>query len=101
MKVVIIATATLALLAAPASAALSGYHDSAEQIITIVQSAEVADALRQAPIESIDRKGSRSDGAIKWEVETSDCDLDVYLTPVKVDGAGKTTYQVEVNDLCR
>lgn len=101
MKTKIVAAAALALLATPASAALSGFHDSAEQITAILQSAEVADALRQAPIESIEREGSRSDGAIKWEVETEACDLDVYLTPIKPDGVGKTTYQVEVNDLCR
>lgn len=101
MKTSMIIATTLLLFASPASAALSGFHDSAEQITAILQSEALADALKQAPIESIEHEGVRSDGAIKWEVETKNCDLDVYLTPVKPDGAGKTTYQVEVNDLCR
>lgn len=97
----IIAAVTLALLSSPASAALSGFHDSAEQITTILQSAEIADALHQAPIESIEYEGIRADGAFKWEIETKGCDLDVYLLPIQPKGVGKTTYQVDLKDRCR
>lgn len=93
--------AALALLSSPASAALSGFQDSAEQISTILQSVEIADALRQAPIESIEFEGTRADGAFKWEIETKGCDLDIYLLPVQPEGVGKTTYQVDLKDNCR
>lgn len=83
-----------------AHAALSGFYDSAEQINTILASPEVADALRQFPIKSMERDDDRSDGTIKWEIEAGDCNLDVYLAPIKPTGVGKTTYKVEVGKAC-
>lgn len=88
------------MFAAPAGAALSGFHDSAAQITTILESAEVADALRQAPIESLENEGVRRGGAIKWEIETERCDLTVYLHPVPPVGVGKTTYEIELKGAC-
>lgn len=99
-EVAVVAALAGAMLAAPAHAALSGFHDSAEQIRTILESAEVADALHQAPIESLEHEGVREDGAIRWEIETRRCDLTVYLRPVPPAGVGKTTYRVEVTNAC-
>lgn len=87
-------------LATPASAALSGYYDSAEKISTILSSSAVADAVRQAPVGSISNTGTRKDGASEWQVRTQECDLLVYLIPVLPDGPGKTTYKLEVPGRC-
>lgn len=90
----------IAIMAFPAHAALSGFHDSAEQIKVILESPEIADAGHQAPIESLENRGVRDDGAIKWEIETRRCDLTVHLRPVPPSGAGKTTYRVETINRC-
>lgn len=95
------AAVVLAQMPLPAQAALSGFYDSGEQIRAILESPAVADAVRQQTIESLEHEGVRNDGAIRWEVETRDCDLIVHLRPVPPVGVGKTTYQVEVNDGCR
>ncbi len=103
MKKIVKFIATAAIWTAigfPAHAALSGFYDSAEQIKTILDSPEVADALRQLPIKSMERENDRSDGAIKWEIEAGNCDLDVYLRPIAPTGVGKTTYSIEVGRAC-
>ncbi len=93
----------LALVAAaiPAQAAVSGFYDSAEQISTILSSAAVADALRQAPIGHVANTGTRADGAREWQVRTQECDLTVYLKPVPPQGVGKMTYELELGDACQ
>lgn len=83
-----------ALLATPALAALSPFYDAAEKIETILHSSEVADALRQAPIRSVENTGTRKDGADEWLVKTQDCDLTLYLVAVPPEGVGMTTYKV-------
>ncbi|NGM46318.1 hypothetical protein G5B31_12305 [Rhodobacter sp. SGA-6-6] len=103
----IFAAALLALAAAPATAALSGFYDSAEQIGTILGSSEVADALRQAPVDKLEYEGSTADGLLEWEIESRDCELSVYLRaaePASADGTpatGKTTYGIERIGPCR
>ena len=86
----------LCLGAAPqiSLAAVSGFYDSAEQIQTILSSAELADQLKQQPIESLEFDGAASDGTLEWEVETEACDLSVYLRAVPPAGVGKTTYEM-------
>lgn len=96
-----LSAATLLLASTPAHAALSGFYDSAEQIKTIIESAEVADALRQLPIESLEREGVRGDGAIRWEIEAEGCDLTVHLRPALPAGVGMTTYDIEVGRTCQ
>lgn len=92
----------LAVLAAtPASAMLSGYYDSAEKITAILQSAAVADALRQAPIGSIANTGTAPDGADEWTVRVQDCDLVVRVIGHPPTGVGKTTYTVELTAPCQ
>ncbi|MET3924547.1 hypothetical protein [Devosia sp. 2618] len=90
----------LIILTSPAHAALSGFYDSGEQIGTILADANVADALRQAPIGAITNSGTRSDGAMEWEIRTQECDLIVYLKSVPPQGVGKTTYEVEIGNSC-
>ena len=100
MKKIAISVALLALPALPASAALSGFYDSGEQITTILSNETVGNALRQLPIASITNTGTRDDGAKEWEVRTHDCDLKVYLVPKAPSGVGKVTYTVEVPKIC-
>lgn len=95
-----IAALFLSALSFPAQAALSGFYDSGEQVKAILDSPEVANALRQAPVKSIEQEGIRSDGTIEWEIETKDCELTVYLRPVPPAGVGKTTYVVAIKDGC-
>ncbi len=87
-------------LAAPASAALSGFYDSAEQIQTIMSDEGVANALRQFPVEGLDFEGTRSDGALEWEIDSRDCDLTVFLIPHPPGMPGKTTYTLETDGRC-
>ena len=100
MKSILTALA-LVIAALPAQAALSGFYDSAEQIGTILSSAAVADALRQAPIGHVANTGTRADVAREWQVRTQECDLTVYLKPVPPQGVGKTTYELELGDACQ
>ncbi|MCV3764942.1 hypothetical protein [Rhizobium sp. TRM95796] len=84
-----------------AEAAVSGYYDSVEQIGIILGSSEVANAVHQAPIGAISNTGTRKDGAKEWTVRVQDCDLKVYLIPVLPEGPGKTTYQLDIPNVCR
>lgn len=88
------------LFAAPASAALSGFHDSAEQIGTITSSSEVADAVGQRPIGALSNTGTRADGAHEWTIRTQPCDLTVFLKPIPPKGPGKTAYQLDIPGKC-
>ena len=90
----------LALAATPSLAALSGFYDSQEQIQAIFASPDVADALRQMPVEELKSEGEHKDGLIKWEVEIRECDMDVYLKPTAPAGVAKTTYTVAKLSRC-
>lgn len=92
--------AALLLAATPAHAALSPFYDSAERIATILQSPEVADALRQAPLRAIENTGTRADGASEWTLRTQQCDLTVYLIAIPPDGPGMTTYRLDLPKGC-
>lgn len=100
MNRIAIAAILLAVPALPASAALSGFYDSGEQISAILSSEAVGNALRQAPIGAITNTGTRKDGAKEWEVRTQECDLKVYLVPKAPLGVGKIKYTVEVPKAC-
>lgn len=99
-KLITITCILTAGLSLPASATLSGFYDSGEQISTILSNEAVGDALRQAPIGAISNTGTRDDGAHEWEVRTQECDLRVYLAPKAPVGVGKVTYTVEVPKAC-
>lgn len=92
----------LFLAACPAAAAVSGYYDSAEKIGTILASAAVVDALRQAPIGAISNTGTAKDGGDEWTVRTQDCDLVVVLTaqPLPEGMVGKATYDLRIATPC-
>ena len=92
--------AVLSLAASPSLAALSGFYSSAEQINLILSSAEVGDALRQAPIGMITNSGTRKDGAAEWTITTQDCDLKVYIKVTPPKGPGKTSYQLDKIGVC-
>lgn len=100
MKRLALTATLLALPPLPASAALSGFYDSGEQITAILSSEAVANALRQAPIGAVTNTGTRNDGANEWEVRTQECDLKVYLVPHAPVGVGKTTYTIDVPKAC-
>jgi hypothetical protein len=88
------------LAASPAAAMLSPYYDSAEKISAILASAEVADALRQAPIGAISNTGTTPEGHDIWTLRVQDCDLQVHLIALPPEGVGKVTYKVELAGLC-
>ncbi len=90
-------------VATPAAAALSGFYDSAEKIGTILNNAEVADALRQAPVGSVSNSGTAKDGGDEWTVRTQECDLKVVLTPQPMaEGmVGKATYDLRIVEPCQ
>lgn len=79
----------------PALAALSPFYDSGEQIGMLLSSGEIADALGQAPLRSIENTGTRDDGAREWTIRTQECDLVVYLLPIPPEGVGMTTYRLD------
>ena len=89
-------------LPVPAQAALSGYHDSAAKIAAIFASDAIADALRQAPVRSVENTGTAPDGRDEWTIRTQDCDLTVKLTahPPQDGMAGRTTYTAEPLGAC-
>ncbi|ARO14577.1 hypothetical protein BVG79_01231 [Ketogulonicigenium robustum] len=100
----LVAAAITAAVPVAAQAALSGFHDRAEQITTILQSTDVANTARQAPIESLEFDGQRNDRLLKWEADFGECDLDIYLQAHAPQGVGKTTYtvaRIQADDDCR
>lgn len=89
MKAIVLAatlTAALAAAATPVSAALSGYWDSAKVIHAILGSAQVADALRQQPVERIERT---QDG---YRLHSRDCRVDVRVTRTAADRPGPGSF---------
>src|SRR5690606_17196372 len=93
MKLALTLAAALTLPAA-AHAAVSGFHDSAAQIATLLQSEAVADALHQMPVTQIELERTLPDGVLVWEVEGPGCSVDVRLKPLPPQGPGRTTYEI-------
>lgn len=90
------------LAAGPAQAALSGFHDSAEQIQLILQDPGVAAALKQLPIEQLEsRSSAESRDTRSWRVRSQACELHVQLTAHPPAGPGKNTYQITQISACR
>lgn len=67
-------TAGLAMHGLPASAALSGYWESSKVLYQILGDANVADALKQQPIESI----TKTDAG--YRLTSRNCAVDVRVT---------------------
>ncbi|MCO5089885.1 hypothetical protein [Bosea sp. (in: a-proteobacteria)] len=89
-------------LSHPAAAAVSGFYDSAAQLEAIMQSSQVADVVKQLPLRSIARAGSRKDdGTLRWRVRTDRCTLVIYLSANLPQGVGKTTYEVKEVGACK
>lgn len=85
------------MFASPADAMLSPFYDSAEKIAAILQSTEVANAVRQAPIGSVSNIGTAKSGNDLWQIRVQDCDLTVELVPEMPTAGmvGKVTYAVK------
>lgn len=91
MKQIRLVLAAVALCSPlPAAAALSGYWDSAKVIHAILGSGDLADALRQLPIESI----TRTDAG--YEVSGGDCRVQVRVTPSPSEHPGPAEFTFEV-----
>ncbi|GEM_PF-3553469 len=103
MKRVFIAAAIILGTATPASAAVSGYYDAGEQIQTITQNAEVGNALRQLPFDSITVVSRGDNGKVSWRIQNSECAATVELEQIRPSGGmvGKTTYQVTAVSACQ
>lgn len=99
----LVSLAIIALgLTNPAAAAVSGFYDSAAQVEAIMQSAQVADAMKQLPLRTISRAGSRgADGALRWKARTDRCTVVVYLSASRPQGLGKVSYEVKEVGPCR
>lgn len=100
MKALLCAT-LIALAPLPSAAALSGFYDSAEKIAAILATPEVADTLRQAPVQAVEQVGTRKDGAEEWRLRSRDCDLKVTLVATPPKGPGKTTWRIKSLGSCR
>ena len=96
-----LALSAAALMPAAARATVSGFHDRAAQIGVILSSDAVAEALRQAPVKSLEFEGTRADGGLRWEIESSDCEVDVVLKATPPQGAGAVRYAIAEVGRCR
>lgn len=101
MKPVIMALPLILALPGTGSAALSGFYDTGQKVAAIFSTPEVADALRQMPVEGMRRTGSGPDGGEAWELQSGDCLLGLQLIPVAPDGPGMTTWQVRIATPCK
>ncbi|WP_156933622.1 hypothetical protein [Paracoccus sp. J39] len=82
--------AGLAVQAMPASAALSGYWDSSKILHAILGDNRLADALKQQPIERIEKT------AEGYEVSSRDCAVQVKVTSIAPDHPGPTRHTISI-----
>lgn len=96
MKPIFAALALSLVSAGSALAALPPYYDSGRQLDVILSSGEVADAVRIAPIEGLDRLEESAGGAIQWRVRTRDCAVTVEIKaiPLPQGMVGAVNYEV-------
>ena len=87
-----LAAAGLALtVAGPAGAAVSGYWQSASELQAILGRNELADALRQQPVEAVTRVAPDI-----WEVRSRDCSLRVTVEKEAVSRPGKQPFRLRL-----
>lgn len=91
----------LLVLAAPAQAALSGWHDSGAKISAILSDSATADLHRQMPLRRVENTATTKAGEEIWEVESQDCVMRVTLRAVPPPGIGATRYEVADRSACR
>lgn len=92
MRVRILPGAVLALaMGGPAAAAVSGYWQSASELHAILGRNEVADALRQQPVEAATRVGPDI-----WELRSRDCSLRVTVETEAVSRPGKQPFRLRL-----
>lgn len=87
MKAILI---SLLALSAPAFAALPPYWDSVSQLMTVLQSTEVSEALRMGKIESVTRVTDEL-----FTVTTDRCSADVYLKVQRPNHPGPNKYSLD------
>lgn len=100
MRYAFFAPFVLLSLAMPASAALSGFYDAAEQVQAVIGSVKVSSAMGERPFDTLEQVRTRDNGQIEWRVQNSECYVIVTLTPVPPAGVGKTTYEVANVSAC-
>ncbi|WP_323715650.1 hypothetical protein [Paracoccus aminovorans] len=89
MTSLIVASALMAP-ALPAFAALSGYWDSTKILHAILGDKRLADALKQQPIERIEKT---ADG---YEVSSQDCMVQVKVDSILPDHPGPTRHTIRI-----
>ncbi|KFI31542.1 hypothetical protein CDV50_01815 [Haematobacter massiliensis] len=85
-----LAFAAACLLGSPAMARMSGFYESAEIIHAILGDNQVADGLRQQPIESIART---RDGYV---VQSQNCSVGVVVETRRADRPGRDNFSLRV-----
>lgn len=101
MKFVFAALALGVSSAGPALAALPPFYDSGRQIEVLLDSGEIADKLRIAPVEAIEALGDNAAGNPEWRVKSRDCSLtaEIRAIPLPQGLAGAASYElVRVGD---
>ncbi len=83
-----------ASLGSPASAALSGFFDAAEQVQAIMSSTDVSSAMKEMPFDTLEQVRTRDNGDVEWRVQNSECYVIATLKPIPPEALGKTTYEV-------
>lgn len=90
MKGIYVGALICAATALPACAAVSGYWDSSKVLHAILGNGQVADALRQQPVQTITRieRGYR--------LSSQACTVDVTVTRTLPNRPGPTTFALSV-----
>lgn len=86
-----LAVALTVALVSPAAAAVSGYWESASEIHAIMGRNDVADALRQQPIESVTRVAPDV-----WELRSRNCALRATVIKDPPTQTGKRQFQLRI-----
>ena len=85
-----IAAATMAALTGTASAALSGYWETSKTLHAILGRNDVADALKQQPIESITSTESG------YRIKSRDCSVEVRVDRKQSSKPGPGGFRIHV-----
>lgn len=91
----------LLVLAAPAEAALSGWHDSGAKISAILSDSATADLHGQMHLRRVENTATTKAGDDIWEVESQHCVMSVTLRAIPPAGPGATRYEVRDRSACR
>jgi hypothetical protein len=98
MKLIVLSMFAAVSISNNAQAALSGYYDSAAKIQAALVSSELAEAMKQMPIESLSLQNSGRTVV----VQSNGCGFAAHLQEDAPEGLGATNYSVKrvVGPLC-